>query len=167
MVPTVHLKPTPFPADSARKPVHKPQNIPFKGIDFFEFLTSAHRPSAALELGELIDAGASGEVFLGKYAGQTVAIKRLFMKRVGKRDLKQMESEASILAQISHPNTIRFFGGWFQCVWVAFVNAAGVQGYALRSQTTAWSWNMQVVARCMNCWQMMIWSCLGAAGGNL
>jgi len=68
-----------------------------------------------LQLAESVGTGGTAEVFRGAYRGVPVAIKQLFRHR--KMDDKEkisFDREVTVLAAITHPNLVKFFGVAFK-----------------------------------------------------
>mmetsp|Transcript_50313 Transcript_50313/g.106946 ORF Transcript_50313/g.106946 Transcript_50313/m.106946 type:complete len:391 (-) Transcript_50313:100-1272(-) len=68
-----------------------------------------------LVMGSSVGTGGTAEVFRGTYDGQVVAIKQLFRHR--KMNVKEEISfnrEVTVLAQITHPNLVKFYGVAFK-----------------------------------------------------
>lgn len=62
-----------------------------------------------------VGTGGTAEVFKGTLDGQTAAIKQLFKhKKMNEKDEISLNREVSVLAQITHPNLVKFFGVAFK-----------------------------------------------------
>eukprot|EP01025_Chloroclados_australasicus_P024355 TRINITY_DN2444_c0_g2_i1.p1 TRINITY_DN2444_c0_g2~~TRINITY_DN2444_c0_g2_i1.p1 ORF type:complete len:470 (-),score=52.48 TRINITY_DN2444_c0_g2_i1:1139-2548(-) len=77
-------------------------HMPCVDADFQDWIINPHK----LVLGRRLAVGGFAEVFIGKYEGTVVAIKRLFGENLA-NDFKQ---EVDILLRLRHPNLILFIG---------------------------------------------------------
>ena len=78
-------------------PSHKPWNIPRQEVKIMT------------EIGR----GAWGTVYNGKYQGQSVAVKSLHPEILDERTIERLRREVQIMAQVRHPNLLRFIGAVF------------------------------------------------------
>jgi tRNA A-37 threonylcarbamoyl transferase component Bud32 len=63
-----------------------------------------------LELGKRIGKGSFGEVYLGRWRGTVVAIKKLPFHSLDKELLKEIYREVTIMKGLRHPNVLQFLG---------------------------------------------------------
>ena len=63
-----------------------------------------------IEENSRIGHGGFGDIFVGKWQGEVVAIKKLRVQRVSKKRLEQFEEEVSVFSRLSHDNIIKFYG---------------------------------------------------------
>ena len=63
-----------------------------------------------IQLGDKIAEGGFGEVFRGTFQLAPVAIKRLLLKQLSERALREFQQEAQLMATLRHPHIITFFG---------------------------------------------------------
>jgi len=57
-----------------------------------------------------IGKGGFGIVYKGKWEGASVAIKRLHLSEMTAETVKEFKREATIMASVNHPNTLRLYG---------------------------------------------------------
>ena len=67
-------------------------------------------PKARLNFGSVFASGAAGQVYSAKYDSVAVCVKELFSSLIDPSDLKDFVHESSLLAQMSHPHIVRFYG---------------------------------------------------------
>lgn len=67
-------------------------------------------PFAELELGDKIGGGGFGDVHIGFWKGQQVAVKKLRVQRVTQTRKKQFEDEVRGITELDHPNIVKFYG---------------------------------------------------------
>mmetsp|Transcript_7721 Transcript_7721/g.28469 ORF Transcript_7721/g.28469 Transcript_7721/m.28469 type:complete len:518 (-) Transcript_7721:208-1761(-) len=65
-------------------------------------------PYDALEIQELIGAGAFGEVYKARWRGTQVAVKKL--SKITEEFLKDFETEIAIVQKLHHPNVVQYLG---------------------------------------------------------
>ena len=73
---------------------HKPWNVPRQEVEIFS------------EIGR----GAWGTVYKGKFQGQSVAVKCVHPKILDEHTIERLRREVQIMAQVRHPNLLRFIG---------------------------------------------------------
>lgn len=61
-------------------------------------------------IGEKIGSGSFGEVKLGNYKGQKVAVKQLLKQKMTDTALLEMRAESAMLSSLTHPNVLQFVG---------------------------------------------------------
>ena len=94
-----------------RKGSRDDNNTPTTGKDFRERLSNARKASEFAEqyqtIGEL-GQGATGQVFLVKNKrGEELAMKTINLSRVDPAQLKELQTEVSLLKTLDHPNVVR------------------------------------------------------------
>eukprot|EP00164_Ancoracysta_twista_P002874 GFYU01003828.1.p1 GENE.GFYU01003828.1~~GFYU01003828.1.p1 ORF type:complete len:1602 (+),score=333.76 GFYU01003828.1:601-4806(+) len=57
-----------------------------------------------------IGGGSYSEVHEAQYRGRTVAVKKLYIKKLQKENLREFEMECSLLSRLSHPNVLQYIG---------------------------------------------------------
>lgn len=68
-----------------------------------------------LTLGPSVGTGGTAEVFRGSYFGRVVAIKQLFRhRRMSVKEEISFNREVAVLARITHPNLVQFYGVSFK-----------------------------------------------------
>jgi len=67
-------------------------------------------PFDDLTLGKQIGDGVYGTVFIAKWRGVTVAVKKLKVKQNRQKILDEFKNEVAILAKLRHPNVLLFMG---------------------------------------------------------
>ncbi len=67
-------------------------------------------PKSSITLGEAFAAGASGMVCKAKYDSNPVCVKQLFSSLIDPADMQEFIHEASVLAELTHPQIVRFYG---------------------------------------------------------
>ena len=67
-------------------------------------------PSEDFTKGDILGKGGFGQVFLGNWQATPIAVKELLVQTISDAFLKIFKSEAQIMAQCQHPNTVRLFG---------------------------------------------------------
>ncbi|OWZ24129.1 TKL protein kinase [Phytophthora megakarya] len=86
-------------------------NVTLKLLLDSEHLVGKHIPYENIIFQRSISKGAHGEVWLGEYAGQQVAIKRLFQGKQHKaEDVELFAKEIELSASLDHPNIVGFVG---------------------------------------------------------
>eukprot|EP01107_Rhizomastix_libera_P008390 TRINITY_DN2357_c0_g1_i1.p1 TRINITY_DN2357_c0_g1~~TRINITY_DN2357_c0_g1_i1.p1 ORF type:complete len:414 (+),score=126.53 TRINITY_DN2357_c0_g1_i1:2-1243(+) len=63
-----------------------------------------------VKIGKLIGTGSYGKVFLGKYRGESVAVKQLSLFSMGESEETKLENEVKIMAQLRSPFVVSFYG---------------------------------------------------------
>ncbi|CAI5741681.1 unnamed protein product [Hyaloperonospora brassicae] len=82
-----------------------------------------------INLDRLLSSGAFGEVWVCRYAGKQVAVKRLLQsKKPTFRETEEFTSEIKLTASLDHPNIVRFIG----VSWSSLENLAMVEEYLSR-----------------------------------
>mmetsp|Transcript_40288 Transcript_40288/g.115173 ORF Transcript_40288/g.115173 Transcript_40288/m.115173 type:complete len:388 (-) Transcript_40288:59-1222(-) len=103
--PTEKVVTPPGPGDST------PPAPPRVAVDAFE----AQIEPSRLVMGPSVGTGGTAEVFRGTYDTQVVAIKQLFRhKKMNVKEEISFNREVTILAQITHPNLVKFYGVAFK-----------------------------------------------------
>ena len=67
-------------------------------------------PKSQLNMGKVFATGASGQVCSATYDSMPVCVKQLYSLLIDPDDMGEFINEASILAQMSHPQIVRFYG---------------------------------------------------------
>ncbi len=67
-------------------------------------------PKKELQLGKRFASGASGQVCKATYSSTSVCVKQLYSLLIDPEDMREFINEASILAQMTHPKVVRFYG---------------------------------------------------------
>lgn len=67
-------------------------------------------PFSLLKMGRLVASGGSGQVYKGRYAGFSVAIKSLFSQMMDPHYVSEVRHEARMLAAVRHPHITQFHG---------------------------------------------------------
>ena len=80
-----------------------------KAVDL-RLMKSHFIPKSSLALGEKFAFGASGQVCRAKYDGNPVCVKQLFSALIDPSDMNEFIHEASVLAELVHPQIVRFYG---------------------------------------------------------
>ncbi|KAK1946287.1 putative serine/threonine-protein kinase drkA [Phytophthora citrophthora] len=76
-----------------------------------EFLVGKRIPFDSLELKRSLSKGACGEVWLGEFQGQQVAVKRLLQAKTHRADeVEEFAQEIELSASLIHPNIVTFIG---------------------------------------------------------
>ncbi|KAE9049693.1 hypothetical protein PR003_g3785 [Phytophthora rubi] len=76
-----------------------------------EFLAGKRLPFESLVFKRALSKGACGEVWLGEYQGQQVAIKRLLRAKTHRADeVEEFAQEIELSASLMHPNIVSFLG---------------------------------------------------------
>ncbi|CAL4989476.1 unnamed protein product [Urochloa decumbens] len=63
-----------------------------------------------LKIGKKVASGSCGDMFLGTYGGEEVAVKILNPKNVSKNAWDEFKQEICMLREVDHPNIVRFIG---------------------------------------------------------
>jgi len=66
--------------------------------------------AAELQIHECLGCGASGAVYRASWQGSEVAVKQLSLFCLDRQHVASFYQEATILAELSHPNVVRFYG---------------------------------------------------------
>ncbi|EQC37505.1 serine/threonine protein kinase [Saprolegnia diclina VS20] len=89
-------------------------------------LSQKRVPYSAVTCSRLLSKGAFGEVWLGSFNGQVVAIKRLLdSKRTSEAEIEGFADEIRLMASFTHPNIVRFVG----FAWDSLQNLCAVTEY--------------------------------------
>ncbi|GMF30926.1 unnamed protein product [Phytophthora fragariaefolia] len=76
-----------------------------------EFLSGKRMPFESLVFKRALSKGACGEVWLGEYQGQQVAIKRLLQAKAHRaEEVEEFAQEIELSASLKHPNIVSFIG---------------------------------------------------------
>ena len=70
-------------------------------------------PRQEVRISSEIGRGAWGTVYNGKFQGQSVAVKCLHPEILNQRTIERLRREVEIMAQVRHPNLLRFIGAVF------------------------------------------------------
>ncbi|OQS05006.1 kinase [Thraustotheca clavata] len=83
-------------------------------------------PYSSIDRTRQISKGAFGEVWLGSYGGQVVAVKRLLeSKRASEAEIENFTEEIRLMASFSHPNIVQFIA----FAWDSLQNLSAVTEY--------------------------------------
>ncbi|XP_018007363.2 probable serine/threonine-protein kinase DDB_G0267514 [Hyalella azteca] len=63
-----------------------------------------------IEFRSIIGKGAFGEVYIAKYLGSIIAVKKLHIQRVSKKMLRKFNEEVTVLSALNHPDIVKFIG---------------------------------------------------------
>ncbi|KAA0203652.1 hypothetical protein HAZT_HAZT004237 [Hyalella azteca] len=63
-----------------------------------------------IELRSIIGIGAFGVVYVAKYLGSIIAVKKLCVQRVSKKMQTKFNEEVGVLSKLNHPNIVKFIG---------------------------------------------------------
>ena len=114
------FSPTPL-SDLSRTAVTVPEDEPLEGdrvmelnteweIDYEDIEFEGGVPSSANRIGH----GGFGEVFLGRYHGSLVAVKKLFNQDMMGKGLNDFRREVQILSKLRHPSIVLWLGACTQ-----------------------------------------------------
>ena len=67
-------------------------------------------PKSSIALGKAFASGASGMVLRAEYDSNPVCVKQLYSSLIDPDDYAEFVHEASVLAELTHPQIVRFFG---------------------------------------------------------
>ncbi|GMF30932.1 unnamed protein product [Phytophthora fragariaefolia] len=86
-------------------------NVTLKTLHESEFLAGRRIPYEALTFSRPLSKGGNGEVWLGYYQGEEVAVKRLLRTKTPNADqVEVFAKEIELSASMNHPNIIAFLG---------------------------------------------------------
>ncbi|KDO19726.1 TKL protein kinase [Saprolegnia parasitica CBS 223.65] len=89
-------------------------------------LSQKRLPYSSVVCSRLLSKGAFGEVWLGSFNGQVVAVKRLLdSKRTSEAEIEAFADEIRLMASFTHPNIVRFVG----FAWDSLQNLCAVTEY--------------------------------------
>lgn len=87
---------------------------------------SRYRINAAdVSLEKVISRGAFGIVWRGTYHGEHVAVKKIIAERINEHEVHRFVNEITLMAELSHPNIVRFLG----MMWTNNYDLAAVSEY--------------------------------------
>ncbi|EQC24766.1 TKL protein kinase [Saprolegnia diclina VS20] len=101
-------------------------------------------PYSAVVYSRLLSKGAFGEVWLGSFNGQVVAIKRLLdSKRTSEAEIEGFADEIRLMASFTHPNIVRLIGfAWNSlqnlCAVTEYMANGDLYGYLHSHQQLQW-----------------------------
>eukprot|EP00002_Diphylleia_rotans_P013188 TRINITY_DN256_c1_g2_i1.p1 TRINITY_DN256_c1_g2~~TRINITY_DN256_c1_g2_i1.p1 ORF type:complete len:2532 (-),score=481.87 TRINITY_DN256_c1_g2_i1:2062-8733(-) len=87
---------------------YRSYHIKMKAMSSREKQLFMHVDYKDLEFGRLLGTGSFGEVYIGKWRGSDVAIKKIIMKKVTPAAIKEFESEVTIMVELRHPNIVLY-----------------------------------------------------------
>ncbi|KAG1697957.1 hypothetical protein DVH05_015441 [Phytophthora capsici] len=86
-------------------------NVTLKILLDSPFIAGKHVPYESINFQRVLSKGAQGEVWLGEYGGQQVAVKRLFSDTQHKaEEVEMFAKEIELSASLDHPNIVSFVG---------------------------------------------------------
>ncbi|GMH49998.1 hypothetical protein TL16_g00668 [Triparma laevis f. inornata] len=107
---------------------------------FGDELTESTHLSKDITIEKRLGMGAFGEVFLGKFGSEVVAIKTL--KQISESNVTRFRGEMLLTKQLNHPNIVQYIG----CVWdtemiglmLEFVSGGDLSGLLQNNETLTW-----------------------------
>ncbi|GMF30934.1 unnamed protein product [Phytophthora fragariaefolia] len=86
-------------------------NVTLKTLLGSEYLVGKRIAYELIHFDRALSKGANGEVWIGEYQGQQVALKRLFQNKNNRaEDVEEFAREIELNASLTHPNVVAFIG---------------------------------------------------------